>query len=69
MEAEGHHSNPIRNSTLFAAVIPYDFNEDRFMHQMWTYVILPKTETRCLSLMRMHLEGPLKKNQNTHSVT
>ena len=61
MEAEGHHSNPIRNSTLFAAVIPYDFNEDRFMHQMWTYVILPKTETRCLSLMRMHLEGPLKK--------
>jgi hypothetical protein len=61
MEAEGSHNNPIRNSTLFAAVIPYDFNEDRFMHQMWTDIILPKTETRCLCLMRMILEGPLKK--------
>jgi hypothetical protein len=61
MESDGSHRNPIRNSTLFAAVIPYDFDEDKFMHQMWTHIIIPKTETRCLDLMRMHLAGPLQK--------
>jgi len=61
LECDGSHRNPIRNSRLFAAVIPYDFDEDRFMHQMWTDVIIPKTETRCLDLMRVFLQGALKK--------
>jgi hypothetical protein len=61
LESDGSHRNPIRNSTLFAAVIPYDCDEERFMHQIWTYIILPKTDTRCLDLMRLMLEGPLQK--------
>jgi hypothetical protein len=61
METDGGHRNPIRNATLFAAVIPYEFDEEKFMHQLWTHVIIPKTETRCLDLMRMHLQGKLQK--------
>ncbi len=61
MESDGSHRNPIRNSTLFAAVIPYDCHEERFFHQVWTDVILPKTDTRCLDLMRLNLQGPLPK--------
>ncbi len=61
LESDGSHRNPIRNARLFAVVIPYEFKEDRFMHQMWTDVIIPKTETRCLDLMRLVLQGTLQK--------
>jgi hypothetical protein len=61
MESDGSHKNPVRNSNLFAAVIPYQFEEDKLFHQIWMYIIMPKTEARCYDLMRQELRGQLQK--------
>jgi len=61
MESDGGHKNPVRNSTLFAAVLPYQFDEDKLYHQLWMYILIPKTEARCYDLMRLELRGNLQK--------
>ena len=61
MESDGSHRNPVRNSTLFAAVVPYQFDEDKLFHQIWSYIIIPRTEARCYDLMRQELRGLLQK--------
>jgi hypothetical protein len=60
LECNGSHKNPVHNSSVFAAVLPYQFNEDAFMQQVWSTIVVPKSDERCYQLMRMELEGALK---------
>jgi hypothetical protein len=61
MESDGDSRNPIKNCSLFAAVIPYEFEEEKLMHQIWTHIIIPKTDARCYDMMRLELAGTLRK--------
>jgi hypothetical protein len=61
LESDGSHKNPVRNSRLFAAVLPYQFDEDKLFHQIWSLIIIPKTDSRCYDLMRLELRGQLQK--------
>jgi hypothetical protein len=60
LECNGSNPNPVHNSTVFAAVLPYQFNEDAFMQQVWSTIVIPKSDERCYQLMRMELEGALQ---------
>ena len=60
LEAKGSHKNPVHNSTVFAAVLPYGFSEDALMQQIWSTIVLPKSDERCYQLLRLQLGGTLQ---------